>query len=135
MFLKVSPSKGINHFGKKEKLKSRYIGLFEVLQRVRTIAYRIALPPELSHIHDIFHFLMLRKYFHAPMHVINHYPLDVSEDLSYIKKSIEILDHRDQVLRNKVILLVPVLWKNYTLEESTWEGKDEIQELYPFLFE
>ncbi|GFS38841.1 hypothetical protein Acr_00g0059760 [Actinidia rufa] len=54
VFLKVSPSKGINRFGKKGKLKPRYIGPFEVLQRIGTVAYRIALPPELSHVHDVF---------------------------------------------------------------------------------
>ena len=92
----------------------------------------IALPPKLLHIHDGFHISMLRKYVHDPMHVINHYPLAVSEDLSYIEKSIEILDRLEQVLRNKVILLVWVLWKNHTWEELTWERKDEIQECYPF---
>ena len=106
MFLKVFHSKGINHFGKKGKLKLRYIGPFEVLQRIRVVAYRIALPPELSHVHDVFHVLMLQKYVYDPMHVVNHYLLDVSEDLSYIEKSIEILDRLEQVLRNKVILLV-----------------------------
>ena len=64
---------------------------------------------------------MLQKYIHDPMHVINHYPLDVSEDLSYIKNPIKILDHRNQVLRNKVIPLVQVLWQNHTWEEFTWE--------------
>ena len=82
VFLKVSPFKVINRFGKKEKLKPRYIGPFEILQRVGTVAYRIALPSELSHMQDVFHVSMLRKYAHDPMHVINHYPLDVGEDLS-----------------------------------------------------
>ena len=91
MFLKVSPSKGINRFGKKGKFKPRYIRLFEVFQQVRTVAYHITLSPELSHVHDVFHVLMLRKYVND-MHVINHYPLDVSEDLSYIEKPIENLD-------------------------------------------
>ena len=95
MFLKASPSKGINRFGQKKKLKPRYIGPFEVLQRVGTLAYRIALPPELSHVHNVFHISMLRKYVHDPMHVINHYPLAVSEDLSYIEKPIEIVDRRN----------------------------------------
>ena len=106
VFLKVSPSKGIIRFGKKGKLKPRYIEPFKILQRVGTLAYRIALPPELSHVHDVFHVSMLRKYVQDPMHMINHYSLAVSEDLSYIKKSIEILDRLEQVLRNKVILLV-----------------------------
>ena len=94
---------GDKSFWKKGKLNPRYIGPIEILQQIGTVAYRIALPPKLSHIHDIFHILMLRKYIHDPMHVINHYPLDVSEDLSYIEKLIEILDYRDQVLRNKAI--------------------------------
>ena len=135
MFLKVSLSQEINHFGKKGKLKPRYIGPFEVLQRVGTLAYRIALPPELSHVHDVFHVSMLQNYVHDPMHAINHYPLAISEDLSYIKKSIEILDLRDQVLRNKIIPLIRVLWQNHTWEEYTWEHKYEFQERYPFLFE
>ena len=112
VFLKVSPFKGINRSGKKKKLKLRYIEPFEVLQWIRTVAYRIALPPELSHVHDVFHVSMLRKYVHDPTHVINHYPLDVSEDLNYVKTPIEIVDHRDQVLRNKVIPLVRVIWQN-----------------------
>ena len=69
---------------------------------------------------------MLQKYVHDPTHVINHYPLDVSEDLSYVEKSIEIVDRRDQVLKNKVISLVRVLWQNRTWEELTWEREDKI---------
>ena len=87
-------------------MKPRYIGPFEVLQRVVIIAYRIAIPLELSQVHDVFHILMLQKYVHDPMHVINRYPLYMGEDLSYIEKPIEILDRRNQVLINKVIPLV-----------------------------
>ena len=95
----------------------------------------IALPPELSHVHDVFHISMLRKYVHDTTHVINHYPLDVREDLSYVETPIEIVDRRDQMLRNKVIPLVRVVWQNHSYEESTWEREDEIRERYPFLFE
>ncbi|GFS41553.1 hypothetical protein Acr_00g0075070 [Actinidia rufa] len=125
--------KGINRFGKRGKLKPRYIGPFEILQRIGTVAYRIALPPELSHVHDVFHVSMLRKYVHDPAHVIHHYPLDMREDLSYVETPIEIVDRRDQVLRNKVIPLVRVVWRNHSYEESTWEREDEIRERYPSL--
>ncbi|GFS42569.1 hypothetical protein Acr_00g0080620 [Actinidia rufa] len=135
VFLKISPSKGINRFGKRGKLKPRYIGPFEILQRIGTVAYRIALPLELSHVHDVFHVSMLRKYVHDPAHVIHHYPLNMREDLSYVEKPIEIIDRRDQVLRNKVIPLVRVLWRNHSYEESTWEREDEIRERYPSLLE
>lgn len=59
MFLKVSPSKGIMRFGEKGKLSSRYIGPFEILKRVGSVAYELALPPELSHVHKVFHISML----------------------------------------------------------------------------
>ena len=110
------------------------VGQFEIIQRVGTVAYRVALSPELSHVHDVFHVLMLRKYVHDPTHVISHYPLEISGDLSYVEGPIEIVDRRDQVLRNKVIPLVRVLWQNHTWEESTWEREDEMRERYPFLF-
>ena len=110
MFLKVSPSKGIHRFGKKGKLSLRYIGPFEVLERVGPVAYSIALPPELLQVHNIFHVSMLWKYVHDPTHVIDHYPLAVNDDLRYVERPIKSLDHRDQVLRNKVIPLVQVLW-------------------------
>ena len=49
-------------FGKKEKLSPRFIGPYEILERVRPIAYRLALPPNLAKLHDVFHVSMLRRY-------------------------------------------------------------------------
>ncbi|KAK4383069.1 hypothetical protein Sango_2810700 [Sesamum angolense] len=62
VFLKVSPWRGILRFGKQEKLSPRYIGPDEILERVGPLAYRLALPTELSQIHDVFHVSMLRRY-------------------------------------------------------------------------
>ena len=50
---------------------SRYIGPFEVLERVGTIAYRLALPPSLSGFHEVFHVFMLQKYTPNPTHVVD----------------------------------------------------------------
>ena len=55
VFLKVMPKRGVVKFDKPRKLAPRYIGPFEVLERVGTIAYRLALPPSLSDIHEVFH--------------------------------------------------------------------------------
>ncbi|KAI5322066.1 hypothetical protein L3X38_031138 [Prunus dulcis] len=62
VFLKLSPCKGVVRFGKRGKLSPRYIGPYEVVERVGPVAYRLALPPYLSRLHDEFHVSMLRKY-------------------------------------------------------------------------
>ncbi|CAA0810069.1 Unknown protein, partial [Striga hermonthica] len=61
-FLRVSPFRGVIRFEKRGKLHPRFIGPFEVLERVGDVAYRLALPPELSSVHNVFHVSMLRKY-------------------------------------------------------------------------
>lgn len=59
-FSKLAPMKGVLRFGKKGKLRPRFVGPFEILQKVGNAAYRIALPPDLSAIHDLFHVSMFR---------------------------------------------------------------------------
>ena len=68
VLLKVSPWKGVLRFGKKGKLSPRFIGPFEILKRVGKVAYELALPPNLQHIHNVFHVSMLRRY-HPDMKV------------------------------------------------------------------
>ncbi|GJW31269.1 putative reverse transcriptase domain-containing protein [Tanacetum coccineum] len=58
---KVSPWKGIVRFRKKGKLAPRYVGLFEILERIDLIAYRLRLPEELNSTHDTFHVSNLKK--------------------------------------------------------------------------
>ena len=71
VFLKVMPKRGLVRFGKRGKLSSRYIGLFEILERVGTVAYRLALPPSLSSVHEVFHVSMLQKYTPYPAHIVD----------------------------------------------------------------
>ena len=70
-------------FGKKGKLSQRYIGPFEILDRVGNVSYRLALPLALSHIHNVFHVLVLQKYMPDLSHVLEYEPINVREDLSY----------------------------------------------------
>ena len=70
MFLKVSPWRKVLRFGKKGKLSSRFIGPYEVLERIGLVAYRLALPPELANLHDVFHVSMLRKYRSDESHIL-----------------------------------------------------------------
>ena len=60
VFLKVMPKRGVIRFGKRGKLSLRYIGPFEVLERVGAIAYRLAFPLSFSSVHEVFHVSMLQ---------------------------------------------------------------------------
>jgi hypothetical protein len=61
VYLKVSPTKGVQHFGVKGKLAPRYIGPYEVTEKFGTVAYCIRLPVQLSAVHDVFHVSQLKK--------------------------------------------------------------------------
>nr|GEZ09874.1 retrotransposon protein, putative, Ty3-gypsy subclass [Tanacetum cinerariifolium] len=56
VFLKVSPARRVRRFGIKGKLSTRFIGPFEILDRVGEVSYRLALPPQLSHVHNVLGF-------------------------------------------------------------------------------
>ena len=71
VFLKVMPKRGVARFGKKGKLSSRFIGPFEILERVGTTAYRLALSPILLGVHEVFHVSMPRKYTPNPTPVVD----------------------------------------------------------------
>jgi len=92
VFLKVSPLKGSLQFGQKGKLTPRYIEPFEILQRIGPVAYRLALPPTLQGIHDVFHVSQLRRHIPDPEHVISHEPLQLKENLTYVEEPIQIVD-------------------------------------------
>ena len=102
VFLKVSPWKGVLRFGRREKLRPRYIGPYEIIARVGPVAYRLDLPPELSKVHNVFHVSMLRKYIPNPSHVLRDQPVELKDNLTYKEQSMQIVDRREQILRNKV---------------------------------
>ncbi|KAL5564136.1 hypothetical protein UlMin_027300 [Ulmus minor] len=133
VFLKVSPFKGVIRFGKRGKLNPRYIGPYEILERVGKTAYRLALPPNLASVHNVFHVSMLKKYVSDKSHVLEQEPIEIHEDLSFEEKPVQILDYKIKTLRNKDISLVKVLWPNQKTEEATWEREDEMRTSYPEL--
>ena len=134
VFIKVSPLKGVMRFGKTNKLSPRFVGPFEILEKIGSVAYRVALPPALSKIHNVFHISNLRKYVPDSKHVIEYEPLQIQENLSYEEIPIKILDRKEQVLRTKTIPIVKVLWRNHSTEEATWEAEEEMRQKYPNLF-
>ncbi|WCJ24572.1 hypothetical protein M5689_006522 [Euphorbia peplus] len=117
VFIKVSPMKGVMRFGKKRKLAPRYIGPFKLLKRIGEVVYQLALPPNLSQVHPVFHISMLRKYVHDPSHVLHPEAIKISEDLSHEEQPVAIVDHQVRKLQSKSIPMVKVLWSYHSVEE------------------
>ncbi|GKD92336.1 reverse transcriptase domain-containing protein, partial [Tanacetum coccineum] len=124
VILKVSHWKGVIRFGKKGKLASRYVGPFEILERIGPLAYRLRLPEDLSGVHDTFHVSNLKKCLaNASLHV----PLDeikVDKTLCFVEEPVEIMDHEVKRLKRSKISLVKVCWNSKSGPEFTWECED-----------
>ncbi|KAF5459788.1 hypothetical protein F2P56_019706 [Juglans regia] len=134
IFLRIASMRGVMWFGKKGKLNHRYVGPFEILDRIGPVAYRVALPPALSWVHNVFHVSMLRKYIPDPTHVIDYEPIQLQENLTYTEEPIRIIERKEQVLQKRTIPMVKVVWNNHTVSEASWELEEEMQVKYPQLF-
>ena len=126
--------KGVMRFGKKGKSAPRYIGPFEILERVGAVAYRLALSPDMLQVHPVFHVSMLRKYISDPSHVMQPQSVEVNDDLTYEEEPVAIVDYQVRQLRSKTIPMVKVLWRSNNVEEHTWETEAEMRAKYPYLF-
>jgi len=134
-FLKISPTRGVIRFGNRGKLSPRFIGPFEILERVGAVAYRLALPPSLDGVHDVFHVSQLRRCIRDDSHVVDHSELKLRPDLSYTERPMVILDWTTKELKKQTIPLVLVSWGNRPPGEATWEREDVIRDSYPHLFQ
>ena len=134
MFLKVSPWKKILCFGRNGKLSPRFIGPYEILERVGPVAYRLAFPLELAKLHDVFHVSMLHRYRSDPSHILPIQDIQVQEYFTFEEELKAILDREIKQLRNKQVPLVKVLWQHHGMEEATWEPESTMRVQYPQLF-
>ena len=116
------------------KLSPRFIGPYEVTGKVGPVAYKLALPPKLEKIYNVFHVSMLRRYRLDSSHVVSLETIELRPDLTYEKEPVEILAREVKELWNKKILLVKVLWRNHKTEETTWESEETMRQQYLQLF-
>ena len=110
------PKRGVVRFGKRGKLSPRFIGPFEILERVGTVAYRLALPPNMSSVHEVFHISMLQKYTPDPAHVVDWGQIEVDTDGTFEEGPVRIVDSHDQVLRRNREASVGTM-------EALWSGR------------
>ncbi|GKD59788.1 hypothetical protein Tco_1297297, partial [Tanacetum coccineum] len=95
--LKVSPWKGVIHFGKRGKLNRRYIGPFKIIAKVGTVAYRLELPKKLSRVHSTFHVSKLKKCMADEPLAIPLDEIQVDDKLNFIEEPVEIMDREGYI--------------------------------------
>ncbi|GJR93374.1 putative reverse transcriptase domain-containing protein [Tanacetum coccineum] len=107
VMLKVSPWKRVIRFCKRGKLNPRYVGPLKVLEKVRSIAYKLEIPQELSRVHNTFHF---------------------------VEEPVEIMDREVKHLRKSHVPIVKFRWNSRRGPEFTWERENQFRKKYPHLF-
>ncbi|GJT49172.1 hypothetical protein Tco_0975329 [Tanacetum coccineum] len=126
-FLAVSKEYKMERFG-------RFVGPFEIVERVGPVAYRLRLPQEIVGIHDTFHVSNLKK---CLADVNLHVPLEeikIDNELHFVEESIEIMDREVKKLNQSRFPIVKVRWNSRRGPEFTWEQEDEMKRKYPQLF-
>ncbi|GAU51960.1 hypothetical protein TSUD_417460 [Trifolium subterraneum] len=134
VFLRVTSTTGVGRTLKSKKLTSKFIGPYQISERIGKVAYRIALPITLSNLHDVFHVSQLRKYVSDPSHVIESDDIQVKDNLTIETIPLRIEGREVKKLRNKEIASVKVIWGGPAGENVTWELESKMKSSYPDLF-
>ncbi|GJS52942.1 putative reverse transcriptase domain-containing protein [Tanacetum coccineum] len=134
VMLKFSPWKGAVRFGKRGKLNPRYVGPFKVIERVRTVAYKLELPQQLSRFHNTFHVSNLKKCLSDESLVIPLEELRVDDKLHFVEEPVEVMDREIKQLKRSRIPIIKVRWNSKRGLEFIWEREDQFKQKYPHLF-
>ncbi|KAI3811688.1 hypothetical protein L1987_21416 [Smallanthus sonchifolius] len=131
VLLKDSPWKGVIRFGKRSKLNPRYIGPYEIVDRIGPVAYKLKLPQELGGIHDTFHVSNLKKCLDDESLIIPPEEVRVDNKLHFIEEPVEILDREIKTLKRSRIPIMNVRWNSKREPEFTWEREDQMKQKHP----
>ncbi|XP_028068080.1 uncharacterized protein LOC114270708 [Camellia sinensis] len=123
--------KGQTRFGVKGKLAPRYVGPYEILEKINSVTYRVALPPVMEHMHNVFHVSMFRGYLRDLLHVIEPNHVLLKDDYTYEERPMYIVNRRIKRLKNMEIPLVKVDWQNHGETYATWETEEDMMKRYP----
>ncbi|XP_028066693.1 uncharacterized protein LOC114269565 [Camellia sinensis] len=126
--------KGQMRFRVKDKLAPKYVGLYEILEKINPVMYQVALPPIMEHMHNVFHISMLQEYLRDLFHVIEPTHMLLKDDFTYEERPIQIVNSQIKKLRNIEIPLVKVDWQNHGGTYATWEIEEDMMKRYPYLF-
>ncbi|GJS34708.1 putative reverse transcriptase domain-containing protein [Tanacetum coccineum] len=105
-----------------------------ILAKVKTVAYRLELPEQLSRVHTMFHVSNLKKCLSDETLAIPLDEIQINDKLYFIEEPVKIMDHEVKRLKQSRILIVKVRWDSRRGLEFTWEREDQMQKKYPHLF-
>ena len=125
---------GVMRFGRREKLSPKYIRPYEVLKKIKKVAYMLYLPNDLSRVHDVFHISQLRKYIPDVSHVPQPETIELDDSLTYEERPVRIFCSKVRSTQTKDVRLIKVLWSNHQTKEATWEAEADMRKSYPTLF-
>nr|GEW68876.1 reverse transcriptase domain-containing protein [Tanacetum cinerariifolium] len=134
VLLKVSPWKGVIRFGKKGKLARRFLGPFEIIEKVGLVAHRLDFLGEFNGVHDMFHVSNLKKCLDDPTLQVPLDEIQVDAKLNFVEEPVESLEREFKKLKRSRIAIVKVWWNSKRKPEFTWEREDQMKLKYPRLF-
>jgi hypothetical protein len=130
VYLKVSPMRGVKHFGIKRKLEPRYVGPYQIIEKSGRVAYKLNLPHEQGAIFPVFHISQLKKCLRLTEERVAMRRIKLKSDLSYEEKPIYVLDTQERETHNQVVELYKVVWSNHRERDATWEREDYLRDNY-----
>ncbi|GJR29566.1 hypothetical protein Tco_1105798 [Tanacetum coccineum] len=119
--------KSVVRFGKKGKLTPRFVGPFEIIEKIGPVAYRLYLPEELDGVHDPFHVSNLKKCLADPTLQVPLDEIQVDAKLNFMEEPVEILEREFKKLKRSRIAIVKVRWNSKCGPEFTWEREDQMK--------
>jgi hypothetical protein len=119
---------------KRGKLNPRYVGPFEIIERIGPVAYKLNLPDELSGVRNVFHVSNLKKCLSDTTLVVPLEEIQVDDQLRFLKEPVEILERGVKKLGQNTIPIIKVLRNSRLGPEYTWERMDQMRLKYPHLF-
>ncbi|GJS15014.1 putative reverse transcriptase domain-containing protein [Tanacetum coccineum] len=119
--------KSVVCFRKKGKLAPRFVGPFEITERIGPIAYRLRLPQELNGVHDTFHLSNLKKCLADPNLHVPLEEIQVDAKLNFVEEPVEILEREIKKLKRSRIPIVKIRWNLKRGPEFTWELEDQMK--------
>ncbi|GJZ10563.1 putative reverse transcriptase domain-containing protein [Tanacetum coccineum] len=108
--------------------------MLKVIERVRTVFYKLELPQQLSRVHNTFHVSNLKKCLSDESLVISLEELRVDDKLHFVEEPVEVMDREIKQLKRSHIPIIKVRWNSKRGPEFTWECEDQFRQKYPHLF-